>query len=255
MNALTTAVAVELQKALASRVLRSTAVLMVAGVALLCGALVGAAGAGNGQVLDQLGPLGHQTGWPLLGGIAAQITAAGGLLAFGVALSWSVGREFTDGTIVGLFALPVPRSHVAVAKLVVHVLWCAAVAVALTVALTALGLALGLGPLDGAVLGQLGRQLGLGLLTGLVATPAAWAATLGRGLLPGVATTVGLIVAAQVAVVAAPGRAGWFPLAAPALWGLRLGEVGPPQLALVALVPLAAGALTALAWQRLQLDR
>ncbi|TDQ58936.1 hypothetical protein EV188_104685 [Actinomycetospora succinea] len=56
-------------------------------------------------------------------------------------------------------------------------------------------------------------------------------------------------------MVAAPDRAGWFPLAAPALRALRLGEVAPHQLALVALVPLAFGALTALAWDRLRLDR
>lgn len=255
MNPLVTAVAVELRKAVAARVLRSTAVLPVVGVVVLSGALVGAVLAGNRPVLDQLGPLRDVSGWPLLTGVAAQITAAGGLLACGVALSWSVGREFTDGTVVGLFGLPVPRAHVAVAKLIVHGLWSTGVAVALAVALGVLGVVLGLGPVDGAVLGQLGRQLLLGVLTGLLAVPAAWAATLGRGLLPGVAATVGLIVAAQVAVVALPDRAGWFPLAAPALWALRLGAVGPAQLALVAAVPLAFGGLTALAWHRLRLDR
>jgi ABC-2 type transport system permease protein len=255
MSALATAVAVELRKALASRVLRTTTVLVVAGVAVLCGALVGAALAGNTQVLEQLGPLGRASGWPLLTGVVAQITAAGGLLAFGVALSWSVGREFTDGTVTGLFALPVPRAHIAVAKLIVHLLWVLGVASALAVAVLLIGVVLGLGAVGGAVLAQVGRQLGLGVLTGLIAVPAAWASTLGRGLLPGVATTIGLIVAAQVAVVAGAGGAGWFPLAAPALWALQPGTVGPWQLVLVAVVPLGFGALTARAWGGLQLDR
>lgn len=231
MTYLGAALHVEARKALASRVLRTTTVLVVAGIGLLGGTLVAAAMGGNEQV-----------------------TAAGGLLAFGVALTWSFGREFADGTITGLFALPTPRATIAVAKLTIHGAWVIGVALIFTAVLTVTGLILPLGGIDEVALGHLGRQLVLTVLTGLTATPAAWAATLGRGLLPGIATTVGLIVVAQVTAIAGADAAAWFPLAAPALWALFPGSVSAPQLLAVAIVPLAFGALTARAWQRLRLD-
>ena len=255
MTALRAALHVELRKALASRVMRTTTVLVVIGIAVLAGALVAAASAGNEQVLAQLGPLASQSGWPLLSGVTAQITAAGSLLAFGVALSWIFGREFTDGTITGLFGLPVPRPRIALAKLLVYVGWVVLVATTLTVLLLAAGAILGLGPVDDAVLEALARQFVLTALTGLLATPAAWAATLGRGLLAGITATIGLLVTAQVLTIAAPSVAAWMPLSSPALWALQPGTVSGMQLALVAIVPVACAALTALSWQRLQLDR
>lgn len=252
-SVLAAALVVELRKTAASRVMRTTTVLVVAGIALLAGALTLAATNGNDQIIAKLGPYAAQGGWALLTGTVAQITAAGGLLGFGVALSWTIGREFSDGTITGLFALPVSRPVIALAKLLVHLLWITAVAVALTALTGTVGLALRLGALDGDVRGALARQFMLTVLTGLLATAAAWAATLGRGLLPGIATTIGLIVAAQIMVVAGAGA--WFPVAAPALWSLDPATVSGPQLALVAAVPLGFGALTLHAWARLELDR
>ncbi|MFB6396602.1 ABC transporter permease [Polymorphospora lycopeni] len=251
--ALTAALHVELRKLAASRVMRATTVLIVAGIAVLSTALTAAATAGNEQVIAQLGPHAAAGGWELLTGVVAQITAAGGLLGFGVALSWLVGREFADGTITGLFALPVSRRVLVVAKLLSHLLWAVLVAVVLTAVVAVAGTLLGLGAWNGDVVTALARQFVLTILSALVAAPACWAATLGRGPLPGIATTIGLIVVAQVAVVAGAGA--WLPIAAPALWALQPGTVAPAQLALVAVVPVGFAALTVAAWARLQLDR
>lgn len=251
--ALTAALAVEARKTVASRVARATTVLLVAGIGLLASVLVLAAAAGNEQVLAQLGPLADTDGWERLIGVTAQITAAAGLLGFGVVLSWSIGREFTEGTISGLFALPVPRSVIAAAKLVVFVVWAITTSVLLVALVVALGLVLRLGFPDAVTIAALARLFALMALSGLLAIPAAWAATLGRGLLPGIATTIGMVVLAQVAVVAGTGA--WFPVAAPALWATSPATVSSVQLALVAVVPLGFGALTVASWARLQLDR
>src|SRR5699024_1768559 len=194
------------------------------------GILVAAARAGNEQILAQLGPLADTTGWSLLTGVTAQITAVGALLAFGVGLSWIFGREFTDHAITGLFALPVTRPTIALAKLLVHLLWTVAVALALTVLVLAAGLLLGLGPIDAEVQRQLLRQGVLTLLTGLIVTPAGWAATLGRGPLPGIATALILLIAAQVTAIAVPDAAVWLPVSAPALWALQPDMVEAGQL-------------------------
>ncbi|GHG54614.1 hypothetical protein GCM10011331_20540 [Flavimobilis marinus] len=255
MTGLQTSVHVELTKAWRSRVLRTTTLLVVVGIAAIGGAMVAAADGGNAQIVAKLGPLADRTGWALLTGVTAQITAAGALLAFGVGLSWTYGREFADHTVTGLFALPVPRSTIAVAKLVVHLVWVLVVALALTALVLVAGLALRLGPLDADVVAQLARQLALGTLTGLVAVPAAWAATLGRGLLAGIGATLAILVVAQVTAIASLEVAAWLPVAAPALWALDPGAVHAGQLATVLVVPLGFGALTVLAWRRLQLDR
>ena len=202
MTGLGAALAAEARKTAASRVVSSATVFLVAGVAVLAGTLTWAADAGNAQVVAQLGPLAATEGWDRYLGVAAQITAAGTLLGFGVVLSWMVGREFADGTIAGLFALPVSRPAVALAKLAVHLLWAVFVAAVLAAVLLVVGAILRLGPVDGA---GLVRQFVLTVLTAGLSVPAAWAATLGRGLLPGIALTIGTVAVTQVAVVA--GRA------------------------------------------------
>lgn len=255
MIALRAAVHVELRKALASRVMHTVTVLVVAGIAVLAGALLAAAQAGNPQILAQLGPLAGETGWRLLTGITAQITAAGALLACGVALSWIVGREFTDGTIAGLFALPVSRPAIALAKICVYLLWVVAVALGLSVLVLLAGLALGAGDLNREVLSQLARQAVLVVLTGLIATPAGLAATLGRGPLPGIAATVLIVIAAQVTAIASPAVAAWVPLSAPGLWALSPEVVHPGQIATVAIIPAVFVTWTCVAWGRLRLDR
>ena len=244
---------VEARKFAASRVVRSTAGLLVGGVGLLAASLELAAQAGNEQVLAQLGDLAALGGWGRFVGIATQITAAASLLAFGVVSAWSVGREFSDGTISGLFALPVSRQLVVVAKLIVFTGWAAVVAVALVVVVTAVGLGLDLGVPDSEGIESLGRLLALIGLSCPLAVPAAWAATIGRGLLPGIATSIVTIAITQVAVVAGSGA--WFPIAAPALWAIDPGAVAPTQLILVAIVPILFGALAVRSWANLQLDR
>lgn len=243
----------ELRKTLVSRVVLSTTVLLVAGIALLAGTLTLAADNGNQQVLAQLGPIADRSGWDRLLGIAAQVTGAAALLGFGVTLSWIFGREFTDGTISGLFALPVSRPAIALAKLTVYLAWTLVVAALLVLTLGITCAALGSWPPSTGSPATLLRQFTLTALSAVLALPAAWAATLGRGPLPGIATTIVTIVLAQIGVVAGGGA--WFPLAAPALWALDPGQANAGQLALVAVVPVLAVPAILLGWHRLTLDR
>jgi ABC-2 type transport system permease protein len=149
--------------------------------------------------------------------------------------------------------LPVRRDTIALAKLLVYLLWTLAVSVVLVVVVAFIGLLLNFeAPASGVGLLLL-RLVALTMLSALIAVPAAWAATLGRGMLPGIATTVGIIVVAQVMAVAGTGA--WFPLAAPALWAIEPGSVSAFQLALVAIVPAGFGLLALRAWATLQLDR
>lgn len=247
------ALAVEARKAASARVVTSTTLLLILGVAALGAVTTRAAADGNQQLLAKLGPLAADGGWISLLGTVSQVTAAGGLLAFGVVLSWLLGREFADGTVTGLFALPVSRSEIALAKLVVYLLWSFAVATALVVTTAVLGFATVTASLDGAASVALLRLWALTVLTALLAVPAGWSATVGRGPLPGIATSVAILATAQIMAVA--GIGGWFPFAAPALWAMFPDSISGAQLALVPLVSLTFGWLTLATWRRLQLSR
>lgn len=247
------AVSVEGRKLMASRVPWTIGLLLVVGVAALCGAVLAAVATGSPEIVAKLGPVAQEGGWPGLLGSAVQIVAAGGLLAFGVLLSWSFGREFAEGTITGLFALPVPRSSIAIAKLLTFAVWAAAIAVALVIVLLLTGLVLGYGAPSAQDAAALARLAVLTVLTALIAVPAALAATLLRGLLGGIAVTVALLASAQVLVLTGAGA--WYPIAAPALWGMAPESVPPLAFLPVAAVPAVFGLATARAWARLQLDR
>lgn len=243
----------ECVKLAGSTVGRVGSLAVVVGIAVLSGSMVLAAHSDDPQLLAKLGPVasGDWKGF-LLG--AAQITGAGGLGGFAVVLAWMFGREFGDGTITGLFALPIRRSTIALAKLIVYGAWAVGMSVLLALVLIPLGTVAGLGPLTPDTWGMLARQAALGIMSAGITVPVAWAATLSRSVLGGVSVAIGLVVVAQVSVLA--GLGGWMPLAAPALWAVSLGlDVTPVQL--LVLVPFVGVFMlvTALAWQRMQLDR
>ncbi len=247
------AVQVEALKLARSRVGVVATAVIAGGLLALVAGVMAAVGTGDRALIAKLGGQ-VVAGWPGLIDVAAQITSAGGLLGFGVVLAWLFSREFADGTITGLFALPVGRGRLAAAKLAVFCGWAAAVSLVVVALLLAVGLVGGYGapgPHDWA---GLARQFALGLLSAAVALPVAWVAAAARSLLAGVAAAVGLVVVAQVGALA--GAGGWMPFAAPALWALSGGTaVSPVQLSVpVALAALVSGAVVA-SWRRLQLDR
>lgn len=185
---------------------------------------------------------------------AMQITSAGALLGFGVVLSWMFGREFTDGTITGLLALPVSRARIAFAKLIVYGVWTVIVSLILTLGILGLGLLLSYGAPTADTWAGLGRQGALTILTAALAVPVAWIATLTRSLLAAVGGAIALVIAAQFGALA--GAGGWMPLAAPALWAMSSGTaVTPVQLALSVVFAIAFTILTCVSWARLQLNR
>lgn len=253
MNALGIAVSVEARKAIASRVMAWTTGILGVGLAALTSGLLAAAAAGDERVLARLGPLAEAEGWPLLVGTAAQILAAGGFGACGILVAWLFGREFANGTVAGLFALPVRRSSLAVGKLVVFFAWALVMAVALTLVLGLLGAVAGLPASDPDGATELLRIPVLTLLTAFLAVPAGWVASLARSILAGIAATIVLLIVAQVCAVLGVGS--WVPLVAPALWAIAPATVPLPALLGVLSVPAIFGAAVAFTWARMQLDR
>lgn len=258
MNGFRTAMVVEARKATASSTLRATGLLLALGVPAIVAAILAAAHGGGtpqarAQMLAKLGPEIAKADWHALVLASTQVTAAASVFAFGLGAAWLVGREFADGTAPALFGLPVSRPAIAAAKLVVHLCWAVIVSSVLAVTLALVGLAFGLGVPGAEVLAGLVRIVVLGTLSALIALAATVAATLGRGILPGVAVAAVTIVVAQITVFT--GATAWVPLAAPALWAMDPGAVSAGPLTLVVAFGAACGALTIALWDRLQLVR
>lgn len=247
------AIRVEALKLTHSLVGAIATIALVAGLLALLGVITAGVAGGNPDLIAKAGPAGV-LGWAGLLAGAAQITAVACILGFGFVLSWMFGREFTEGTITGLFALPIRRSQIAFAKLIVYALWAVLVCIALTIGVFILGFVFGYGSPGAGTWASLGRLFLLALLSAGIAIPVAWVATAARSLLAAVGAVIALVVTAQIGALA--GAGGWMPLAAPALWAMSDGAaIVPAQLGLTLMVPLVFAVLTCAAWSHLQLDR
>lgn len=246
MNGFAIALSTEWSKFWRARVVQLTTLLLVVAIPLIDIAFLNA----GDKYTAKLGPAFAEGGWVALFAGSTQISANAAVIGGGVLLGWFVGREFVQGTIVGLFALPIARSTIMLAKLVMYGLWITAVSVGLPLVLIAIGSALGFGAVDPALAV---KQALVMALSGLIALPSAWIATLSRGYIGAIGAMAILLVIATVGAVS--GSGGWLPPAAPGLWAATgsasMDATTALQLALV--IPFAAvfAGLAANAWRRL----
>jgi ABC-2 type transport system permease protein len=251
------AVSVEWLKLRRSRISLITFVLVGLGCpALTAGFLAAAArGPADTPLAIKVNAMLIGEGWAAYFGMLTQIVSVSALLGAGVVVSWSFGREFSDATLSGLFALPTSRTTIAGAKFVVLTLW--------TLAMTALtvGAACALAPIAGLHLpidagaGPTLKVLLVGLSAGLLASPLAFVATLARGHLPAVASLILIVVVTQIVTIVGLGR--WFPYAAVSLWSGLGGAQAAEQITLsqLLLVPATAAigcVATLWRWRRMQ---
>ena len=188
-------------------------------------------------------------GWSGYTGLGATSVSATILLAVGVVMSWSVGREFTDGTIVGLFAIPPSLRTIATAKMVVTLSWAVLLGAGEAALLMTAGLLLGLG-----AAGAAGCFAVLALSAALIggsALPVMWAATRWRGYLAGIGLTLAILVGANLA--AGFGLGPYIPWSIPMVWAAHHTEVSTPLLAVPVMTAAIGAWITYRSWDHLQL--
>ena len=188
-------------------------------------------------------------GWPGYVGLAAMSVGVVMLLATGILVAWSFGREFTDGTVVGLFALPPSPLTTACAKTAALLAWVVAMSSVCSLLVAAGGAVLGL-PASG-LWSALVSVWTVAVLLGISALPVGWVATVGRGYLAGITATLGIVVVANLA--AGFGVGAWIPWAAPVLWATPGEGLHPVSLAAPLLIGAVGGSLTVNAWRVLEL--
>jgi ABC-2 type transport system permease protein len=170
------------------------------------------------------------TDWASYLGLAAMIVSAGGFFLFVLATSWTFGREFADGTVKDLLAVPVPRTSILLAKFIVVAIWSAIITFAMASVSLIMGVLLKLpGGSSEVIISGIGTIVATAGLAILTAFPFAWVASIGRGyLLP-----LGLVVLTLMMsnFVAMTGRGEFFPWAVPGLFAQ-----GKSQLPFISLI-------------------
>lgn len=238
----------KLRRAVAPRVAAGAVIGFVP--VMSAGFLAGARADLDGPFAAKVTPMLQGTGWDGLLGFVGQTMSVAMLLATGIVVSWSYGRELTDGTFGALFALPTSRRQVAAAKALTLLHWGFDVVLGTVGLALVLGLATGLGVPDGEAWAGAGRALVIGLLTMVLAMPLGYVASALRGYLPGIGVLLGIVIVTQVLAVVGVG--GWFPYAAPGMWsGMGGAEVAASVSAVQLLLALpvgAAGVAAAIWW-------
>ncbi len=190
----------------------------------------------------------YATDWTSYIGLMAMIIAAAGFFLFVLIISWVFGREFTDGTLKDMLAVPIPRSSILLAKFIVVGVWSGV----LTVGILGLGIVLGAmvnlphGSMDVALQGG-GRIAITACMVYAVVVPFAFLASVGRGyLLPLGAAVLALILANLLAI------AGWgdfFPWGIPGMYTQADSPLPSVSYLIVILTGLAGVLATYLWWK------
>jgi len=209
---------------------------------------------GNSAILSVKTSVLSVADWPAYFILLQQMVAALGMIGFGFVFSWVYGREYSDRTIKDLLALPVPRSTIVIAKLIIASIWC----ILLTIILFVFGV------ISGKIVGMTGWSESLlwhsckifsltALLTIILSTPVAFFASAGRGYLVPIGYLILLMILTQFVVASIPTVAPYLPWAIPAL---SSGAAGPESahLGIISYLILIftgiAGLIGTLAWWR-----
>ena len=155
--------------------------------------------------------------WSSYIGVLSQAAGVGGVIIFGFVISWLFGREYSDGTVKDLLAMPVSRAKILQAKFIVYFFWCLALAISNLLLGLIIGLLLGLPGFSQSILtNELYIYFVTTLLTILIGTPVAFFALIGKGYLAPLGFLVLSIVFAQI--IAAIGFGIYFPWAVPGIY-------------------------------------
>jgi ABC-2 type transport system permease protein len=256
MHELTNAVWIELRKAIRSRVPLFTAVgflLLPAAAAFLIFVVKDPQFARKvGLISSKADLLGRTADWPSYLGLISQIIAVAGLIFFSLAATWVFGREFADGTVKDLLAVPISREIILLAKFIVVALWCLAATAIMIVFGLILGTAIGLPKGSGLLSPGLTTLMITACLVIIDVFPVAFFASVGRGYLLPMGVVILVLILGNIAVIA--GYGGYFPWSVPGLYTQSLEsqntQLEPISYLIVILTGLAGMAGTYLWWTR-----
>ena len=253
MNNLSDMVWIELRKAVRSKMPLWTALgslFMPLGIAFLIFV------ARNPVISEKLGLISVKanlmaysaTDWPTYLGLSGQIIAAGGFFLFIMAVTWVFGREFSDGTLKDMLAVPVQRASILGAKFIVTAAWSAALSLVIFIVSLVMGAIIQLpGGSPGVILQGSALLLVTAGLVMAVVMPFAFFASVGRGYLLSFGMAVLLLMMANLVAVAGWGE--YFPWAVPGIYAQGKTALAPISFWIVFVTGLAGMGGTYLWWK------
>jgi ABC-2 type transport system permease protein len=164
--------------------------------------------------------------WPTYLELLAQALAVGGIILYGFIGSWVFGREYADHTVKDLLALPTSRATIVTAKVILIVVWSAALTILVLILGFGIGAAIGLAQGATQTLLQGAATIAVAAcLTIALVTPVTCFASAGHGYLAPLGFVFLMLLLAQVVAVAGWGE--YFPWSIPALYaqGEPLGAI------------------------------
>jgi ABC-2 type transport system permease protein len=188
------------------------------------------------------------TSWPTYLALLAQMIAAGGFFVFCLIICWVFGREFADGTLKDMLAVPVQRATILLAKFIVAAAWSAALTVVIFITGLVTGALIGLPQGSPAALLQGSALVAItACLVIVVVMPFAFFASVGRGyLLPIGVAILALIIANLVQIM---GWGAYFPWAVPGLYTQGKDYLVPMSYPIAILTGVAGMIATYLWWK------
>lgn len=167
--------------------------------------------------------------WNAYYNLLIQIVLVLGVIGSGIITSWSFGREFADKAIKDILALPVPRSRIVFAKLILLLTWSLILSLVVLLAAIITGFAVQITGWSAESLWPfLGNYFMCALLNTLLITPVAFVASAGRGYMLPISFVILIMILTQLMFVGLPGFSFWFPWALPALYSGVAGDAIPP---------------------------
>ena len=252
MSNLSDMIWIELRKAIRSRMPLWTAIgslFMPLGIAFLIFV------SKNPQISQKLGLISAKanlmayaaTDWATYLGLFGQLIAAGGFILFVLIVSWVFGREFTDGTLKDMLAVPVQRATILLAKFIIVTIW----SIALAVLITFVGFLMGaLIRLPGGSPGVLLQGILMVMITACLVIvtilPFALFASIGRGYLLPIGLAVLTLMMTNLVAIAGWGE--YFPWAVPGFYAQGKVLLGAASYWIVVLTGLAGMAATYAWW-------
>jgi ABC-2 type transport system permease protein len=186
------------------------------------------------------------TDWSSYIGLTSLVIAAGGFFFFILVVSWVFGREFVDGTLKDLLAVPIQRSSIILAKFIVIAIWSFMLTLVILVFSLMMGTFINLPGfslkviIDGSI-----HLVTTALLVMVVSTPFALMASIGRGYLLPLGAAVLMLMGTNIMAIAGWGET--FPWAVPGLFAQGKTFL-PPESFVIVIITGVLGIIVTYIW-------
>jgi ABC-type transport system involved in multi-copper enzyme maturation permease subunit len=210
----------------------------------------------NPEIAGKLGMIGMkakmfgENDWPGYFALLNQALASVGLLGFGFVSSWVFAREHSDRTMKDLLALPVARSYIVLAKIIIIFLWCLLLTLIIYIVSISMGLFMNLPAWSTPLFSQFSCRLFItAMLTFLLCTPVTFLSGYSQGIIAPLGFVLLTMIMAQF--IGLVGLGPYFPWAIPGLYAVN-GQTAGMQLHgssyIILFVTFAIGYWATLRW-------